>query len=82
MHYLAIVSDIHISHLCLRHLFSACCVLSLMLVSDSRRKKNTFSSGAYDFVKGNGHIENNIHLSSAFNLLDKGFIYVAYNVST
>lgn len=40
MNYLAIISDIHVSYLCLRHLFSACCVLSLMLASDSRRKKN------------------------------------------
>lgn len=84
MYYLAIISDIYISYLCLRYLFSACCVLSLMPGSNSRRKNNIhFLQEHITLLREmDTQTENSIYLSSAFNFLDREFIYVSHNVLT
>lgn len=64
MYYLAIISDIYISYLCLRHLFFACCELSLMPASNSKRQNGIHFLQEYMTLlrEMNTRTENNIHL--------------------
>lgn len=82
MYYLAIISDIYISYLCLRQLFSACCVLSLMSGSNSKRKNNIhFLQEHMTLLREmDTWTENNIYLPSVFNILERAFICVVYNI--